>query len=189
MENLIEEWRPAPGYEGYYEVSNLGRIKSAAIFIRHDGNWAEEGGYIKKIKIRSQQTNRYGYKTIKLCKLGNCKQARVHRLVAEAFIPTDNHLNQINHIDGNKTNNLITNLEWVTAAENMKHAWETGLVNKDHTVGSRHHNALLNEQLVIEIRSLYAKGGYTQKELAEIYGVKFGTIKDVLTNRTWKHVL
>lgn len=188
MEELKEEWKPCPGYEGYYEISNLGRVKSSAIFIRHDGNWAEEGGYIKKIKIRSQQTNRYGYKTIKLCKLGTCTQARVHRLVAQAFIPTDNPNNQINHIDGDKTNNVVTNLEWVTAAQNMKHAWETGLVNKDHTVGSRHHNAKLDEALAVEIRELYAKGGHTQKELAELYNVKFGTIKDLINRRTWKHV-
>jgi hypothetical protein len=185
-----EIWLPCPyGYENYYEVSNLGRVKTKAVFIRHDGNFSEYGGYIKHLKVRNQQTNRYGYKTIKLCKLGTCKQYRVHRLVAKAFLPNENPNDQVNHIDGDKTNNTVINLEYVTCQENMKHAWETGLVNKDHTVGSRHHNALLNEQLVIEIRSLYAKGGYTQKELAEIYGVKFGTIKDVLTNRTWKHVL
>lgn len=185
---MEEVWKPVVGYEGYYEVSNLGRVKTAAIFIRHDGNWSEEGGYVKKIKIRNQQTNRYGYKTIKLCKLGNCKQARVHRLVAEAFIDTDNLNNQINHIDGDKTNNIVSNLEWVTAAENMRHAWETGLVNKDHTIGSKHHNALLDEQKVVEIRKLYKAGGITQKEIAEMYSVKFGTIKDVLSNRTWNHV-
>lgn len=188
-EIITEEWRPCPGYEGYYEISNLGRVKSAAIFIRHDGNWAEEGGYVKKIKIRKQQTNRYGYKTIKLCKLGTCIQARVHRLVAQAFIHTDNPNNQINHIDGDKTNNIISNLEWVTAAENMKHAWETGLVNKEHTIGSRHHNAILNEKTVKEIRETYAKGGVTQKEIAEKYGVKVGTIKDITSGRSWKHVL
>jgi hypothetical protein len=185
---MEEIWKPVVGYEGYYEISNLGRVKTSAIFIRHDGNWSEEGGYIKKIKIRNQQTNRYGYKTIKLCKLGNCKQMRVHRLVAEAFIPTDNLNNQINHIDGDKTNNNIANLEWVTAAENMRHAWETGLVNKDHTIGSKHHNALLDEQKVVEIRKLYEAGGITQKEIAEMYGVKFGTIKDVISKRTWNHV-
>lgn len=185
---LEEEWRPCPGYEQHYEVSNLGRVKTKAVFIRHDGSWSELHGYVKKLKIRTQQTNRYGYKTIKLCKLGNCTQARVHRLVAQAFIPTDNPKNQINHIDGDKTNNNVSNLEWVTAQENMAHAWETGLVNKDHTVGSRHHNALLNEEKVKEIRDIYAAGGHTHQDMADMYGVKIGTVKDLLSGRTWKHV-
>lgn len=188
MKEIKEEWKPCPGYHGYYEVSNLGRVKTAAIFIRHDGNWAEEGGYVKKLKIRNQQTNRYGYKTIKLCKLGNCTQARVHRLVAQAFIPGGSPTHQVNHIDGDKTNNRVDNLEWVSAKENMEHAWRTGLVNSDHTVGSKHHNALLDEAKVVKIRQLYQKGGITHQELADMYGVKIGTIKDLLSFRTWKHI-
>lgn len=183
-----EEWRPVSGYEGYYEVSNLGRVKSAAIFIRHDGNWAEVGGYVKKIKIKNQNINRYGYKAIKLCKLGKCKTLLVHRLVALAFIPTDNPKNQINHMDGNKENNTIENLEWVTAAENMQHAWATGLVNNKHMLGSNHHSALLNEEKVREIRRLHQTTKPPIKDLAEKFGVSVGSIKDVIYNRTWKAV-
>lgn len=188
MKEQEEKWLPAPGYEGYYEVSNLGRVKSAAIFIRHDGNWADEGGYTKKIKIRTQQTNRYGYKAIKMCKMGNCKRCLVHRLIALAFIPTDNPKLQINHIDGDKTNNNVNNLEWVTPKENMKHAWETGLINKDHTVGSRHHKATLTEEQVVEIRSLYAAKAFTKDQLAEKYDLNKSTLSDLLYRRTWKHV-
>lgn len=185
---LKEEWRPCPEYEDYYKVSNLGRVKSSAIFIRHDGNWAEEGGYVKKIKPHRQHMNRYGYMAVKLCKLGKCRQRLVHRLVALAFLPFDDVRGQVNHIDGDKTNNRVDNLEWVTGKENMKHAWETGLVNADHLQGSKHHNAKLNEEKVLEIRKLYADKKYKQKELAELYGISIATLKDVLYHRTWKNI-
>lgn len=184
MENEI--WKPVEGYEQYYEVSTWGRVRALAIYIKNDGNFA--GGFHKHFKVRNQQTNKYGYKTIKLCKYGKCQRYTVHRLVAKAFIPTDNYENQINHIDGNKTNNNITNLEWVTPAENMKHAWDTGLINSDHTVGSKHANAKLTEAQVIEMRELYATGNYKRKELCDKYNIKLSTFKDIVSRRSWQHV-
>ena len=185
MENE-EIWLPIKGYENYYEVSTLGRVRALDIYVRNDGNFA--GGFIKNRKVRDQQTNKYGYKTIKLCKHGKCQRYLVHRLVAKAFIPTQNYNYQINHIDGDKTNNTITNLEWVTPAQNMKHAWETGLINSEHSKGSNHANSKLTEKDVIEIRKLAAEKQLTRQQICDKFGISISTYKGIVTKRSWRHV-
>jgi hypothetical protein len=188
MENLQEEWRPVPEFEDYYEISNMGRVKSKAIFIRHDGNWSDEHGYVKKIKTKNITMNRYGYLTSKLCKLGKCRRLTVHRLVAKAFIPNPEGFTQVNHVDGNKENNVVTNLEWVSAARNIQHAYETGLMNSDHLQGSNHHNAKLTEEDVKTMRRIYNEGTVTIKALANKYNIGASTARDILTHRTWRNV-
>ena len=102
-EITTEIWKPIKGYEGLYEVSNLGRVKSVARnMIRKT--------YIKKDK---------GYEIIMLCKNGRGKNHSVHRLVAEAFIPNPYGKREINHKDYNRANNNVANLEWVTRVENI----------------------------------------------------------------------
>lgn len=106
---MQEEWRDVKGYEGLYQVSNFGRVKSL--------NYNRKG--IKKIM---QAKSGSVYFTICLWSKGVRKVQTVHRLVAEAFIPNPNNLEQINHIDGNKKNNVVSNLEWVTRSENAVHS-------------------------------------------------------------------
>jgi len=184
---MEEIWKPIVGYEQHYEVSNLGRVKSKAVFIPHTGNWTEEG-YIKKIKIKNLHINRYGYLHVKLCKYGQCKHHLVHRLVGMAFLPEPNKKLQINHIDGNKLNNCVTNLEWATSKENMAHAWQTGLINADHMQGSRHPKAKITEDDVVVIRNLYQSKLATKQELSDKYGLSVASISDILYKRTWKNV-
>lgn len=187
MENEI--WADAFGFEDHYEVSNHGNIRSKAVFIPHDGNWNEDlGGYIKHKKLHKVQINRYGYVTKKLCKYGGCKRTLVHRLVARAFIPTDDYKQQINHIDGNKQNNHVSNLEWCSPSFNIKHAWATGLMTNEHTIGSKHHKAKINEADVLVIRDSYKNKVKTKKELAAEYGLSEASVSDVLYKRTWRHV-
>lgn len=183
---MEEKWLPIKNYENYYEVSNLGRIRALDIYVRNDGNFA--GGFIKDRKIRDQQTNRYGYKTIKLCKHGKCQRYLVHRIVAKAFLPTQNINYQINHIDGDKTNNCVTNLEWVTPAENMKHAWKTGLITNEHLVGSSHANSKLTEEKVLEIRKMAESKKYKRQDICDKFNIKLSTYKDIINRRTWKHI-
>lgn len=107
---MIEEWRTIPEYEGLYKVSNLGRVKG-----------------LKRNRILKSAPNEKGYQMIVLCKDGKMKTVKVHKLVAEVFIGKKNGF-EVNHIDGNKSNNSASNLEYCSHSDNMKHATKTGLL-------------------------------------------------------------
>lgn len=110
---IKEEWKPVTGYEGYYEVSNLGRVKS----LPRGKQWPyrQTHNNIRKQHIKN------GYLQVNLSKGNNVKWIGVHRLVAMAFIPNPNNYPQVNHIDECKTNNVVTNLEWCTQSQNQMH--------------------------------------------------------------------
>ena len=181
-----EVWKPCPDFEEHYEVSNLGRVRSRSVFIPHDGSWNKDmNGYIKKVKIHNQQVNRYGYLQTKLCKYGKCRQLTIHRLVAKAFIENPENKSQVNHIDGNKKNNRVDNLEWTTRSENVKHAYDTGLMSSKHMTGSNHPLSKLTEDDVREIRTSEKK----LKDLAKQFGVSYATIIDIKKHRTWKNII
>lgn len=116
-----EIWKDIKGYEGLYQVSNLGRIKSL-YFInnRYKSKHHRE-------KIMKQQINKHGYKTVRLSLNKKEKSYMVHRLVAEAFILNTKNKLEVNHIDGNKQNNRVDNLELCTRSENQLHAYQKGL--------------------------------------------------------------
>lgn len=123
----MEEWRDIKGYEGLYQVSNEGRIKSLERIIQG----CSKGGYFDKLlpeKIMKQQCNKYV--TVMLCKQGVTKRLLVHRLVAEAFIPNTNNLPQVNHKDECKTNNTIENLEWCTKEYNNNYGTKNDRIRK-----------------------------------------------------------
>lgn len=109
----MEEWRDVKGYEGMYQISNYGRVKSLGRIDRL-GQKVDE-------KMRNQQIDKNGYKSVMLSKDGNRKRYLVHRLVAEAFIPNPNNYPQINHKDENKINNKVNNLEWCDRKYNMNY--------------------------------------------------------------------
>ena len=112
-----EVWKDVRGHEGEYKVSNYGRVKSIS---RTVNTW---NGYKTLPDKILSQTNRNGYLR---CAIGN-----VHRIVAMAFLETSDYSLQVNHIDGNKKNNTVENLEWCTPSENIMHGWKNGLYNED----------------------------------------------------------
>lgn len=106
---MQEIWKDVVGYEGYYKVSNLGRVKSLD---RINNKGVTQIGRVLKCGYRS------GYKSVALSKNGKSVSCVIHRLVAIAFVPNKNNKPQVNHIDEDKNNNNVNNLEWVTAKEN-----------------------------------------------------------------------
>ncbi len=169
---MLEEWRPVVGYEGRYEVSNLGGIKRIC------------SGQGVKRPILSPTIAKIGYRVVVLSQgnIATRKRLYVHRLVARAFLGESPPGKVVNHIDSNKLNNHPSNLEYITQSENCKHAQKLGLFTR----GERNHAAKLKEQDVREIRDL--RGIFTVRKLQEIYGVDCGVISEIQTRKRWKHV-
>lgn len=119
----MESWRPCENYEGSYEVSNYGNVRSLNRNVEYlDGRIRAYIGQELK-----QSMDKYGYMNVYLSKNGSDKRTRVHRLVAYAFIFNEHELPEVNHKDGDKSNNYWENLEWVSSSGNISHAIEMGL--------------------------------------------------------------
>ena len=119
----IEEWRDVKGYKGLYKVSSLGRIKTVDREIIQEKEGAEYKRVMKG-KILKPGLLNSGYEVIWLSKNGVVKAHTVHRLIAESFILNPENKKDVNHRDGNKTHNHISNLEWVTRSENIQHSYD-----------------------------------------------------------------
>lgn len=120
---MEEIWKDIDGYEGYYQISNIGRVKSLA----RESKSKAVSTQIRAEKVMKNGITIWGYPKIVLQLNGKTKTISIHRLVAKHFVSTIDGKNVVNHIDGNKTNNVFTNLEWVTIGENQKHAYDIGL--------------------------------------------------------------
>ena len=124
-----EIWKDIKGYENY-QISNYGRIKSKTRITKVGIKNVKEA--LRKDKVLKPQKLTKGYLGVRLYQNTTGKTFKIHRLVANAFIPNPNNLLQVNHIDGNKSNNSADNLEWCTNEENMKHSYKIGLRNKEY---------------------------------------------------------
>lgn len=160
------------GYEDYY-VTNEGEIISLK--------------YNKK-RILKKYINKRGYYYVRLSKNGKAKSKSIHRFVALAFIENPNNYEQVNHIDGNKKNNNVDNLEWCSSHQNMRHAIDTGLCIPPVFKGSNHGMAKLTEDDVIEIKKLIKENKLKSSEIGKIFNVSKGTINHIKSGKTWKHV-
>ena len=116
---MTEIWKDIAGYEGLYQVSNLGRVKSLRKVDRFGRCYPE--------KLKSQVDNGKGYCVVNLKRDGKQSMRTVHRLVAEQFIPNPTELREVNHRDGDKSNNHVSNLEWCTHSDNIRHAVNNSL--------------------------------------------------------------
>jgi len=168
-----EVWKDIQGYPKY-QVSNFGRVRS---YMRNR-EW-----------VLKSDLNSMGYYRTDLKKDGLRKRYFNHRLVAQTFIHNAENKPCINHIDGNKLNNHVSNLEWCTFSENSKHAYKTGLVPYSllGSKGEKHPMCKLSESQVYEIRGMHNNLKITA--IAKLFGVHKSTIGLILKNKIWKHLL
>lgn len=177
----MEIWKPIIGYEGLYEVSNFGRIKSLPrVWIC--GN--KKSKRSKPETISRIHHNKQKYLQVWLSKEGIAKIYRVHRLVAQAFIPNTENKETVNHINGIKDDNRIENLEWNTLRENQDHATINNL--RVFVNGENHGASVLTEKNVLEIRAM--SNFYTKMDIARKFNVSHKTIRSILARTTWKHI-
>lgn len=167
---------PVKGYEGLYEVSNMGRVRSL------DRTVSAADGRTMHIKSRVLSTagksgRDRNYPAVTLWSENVGRTVQVHRLVAMAFLGPPQEGMMVDHIDGDTTNNTASNLEWVTCGENNRRAYEIGLKTPSH-------RKLLGIQ-VREIRSSELSG----KELAKKFGISRATVSNIRTRKTYKEVV
>lgn len=176
MEAESEEWRPVVGFEGWYEVSSLGRVRrvraaSGAIVNRilaqRLSKGTKQGAYPRVALYTGQKDSRLDF--------------RVHRLVAAAFLGPAPRGSEVNHKDCNPQNNHVANLEYVTHTENMRHAWDNGRIRN---LPKRTSN--LTEQHIIAIRALAPLFRYSK--IAELFGISEDYVAIIVNRHAWKHV-
>ncbi len=177
-----EIWKDVQDFEGQYQVSTTGKVKSLDRFVPN--RW----GTLRPIKSRPlvQGKTRQGYHYVLFSQNGKSKKFFIHRLVAAAFIENPDYLPQVNHLDGKKSNNRADNLEWCTCQQNCHHALENKLYVT--AKGSDAGQAKLTEDIVRDIRKQAATGIW-HKTLAAQYGVGRKAITKIVNNQRWKHVI
>ena len=178
---LTEVWKDIPEYEGTYQVSNMGRVRSLDRVVTHkDGRKCRHRGKVLKPSI-----NAGGYEYLTLYNDNGKNTKTVHRLVLVTFKP---HVNmsdlEVNHMDGDKLNNHLTNLEWLTRRDNLLHAHSTGLINNK---GERSPNAKLSNTDVLEILQRL-DSGELQKDIGSDYGVNNRCISMINRGHSWRAV-
>lgn len=176
-----EIWRPVVGYEGLYDVSSRGHVRS----LLRPSKTQKSKNHTRIISGRplALGRRRKGYTFVGLRRDGKGRRFFVHRLVAYAFIgpaPKSPGDWQVNHRDGNKTNNAVANLEWVTGEQNREHAFMNGLNPPGY--------ASLTAKEVVEIRQRYAAREASMTALADEYGTSTSNIDKIIANRSWKNV-
>lgn len=182
----MDKWFKIKDFENY-EVNSIGEVKSLPReWIAGSGSVRRHNGIILKY-IRTKK----GYLTVGLYNGGVKKMVKVHRIVATSFIPNPDNKPEVNHIDGDKYNNSISNLEWVTSLENNRHARENGLMKRNEC-GDNSIRRILYERDVISIREEYSKyegikDRFFEKN-SDRYNVSISCIKSICGNNTWKHI-
>lgn len=181
MNDQHEIWRDVAGFEGYYMISNLGRIKSLTRKI------TEKTGKVNILKSRiiRQCVNDQGYWRFTANKDGKRKGLLQHRLIATAFIPNPENKPFINHKNGIRSDNRIENLEWCTHQENVDHSWRTGL---NQNIGEGNSVSKLTLKDVLYIKKVYEDKWGQQSSLARMFNVTPSAIASVVKNKSWAWV-
>ena len=175
-----EIWKPIPDYEKFYEASTFGNIRTIERILV-----LPERQYLKKQKVLKGYYNTKGYLNVKLYDgLAKGKSITIHRVIALTFLENPNNYKEVNHIDYDKSNNSVENLEWCSRSHNVLHAYK-GMKLSDYSGSAR--STKLKEADVLKIRQSY-KENISKKELSKKYNVVLGTIDFIINRQTWKHI-
>ena len=169
--NNNETWKPVPEYESLYAVSDSGKVKRIK-----KSSGAREGKLLKGSRTKK------GYIDVVLSKDGKPKHFLVHRLVAMAFIPNLKSKSDVNHKDGNPSNNSVSNLEWCSRSENIKHSYSC-LKRSSVCAGAK-----LTPDEVLEVRNHLSRGDKTQKEIAELFDISNQQVSKINLRQKWKDI-
>lgn len=176
----MEQWKAIEGYEGIFEVSDFGQVRGLC---RLSANG-------RQLKAKMMSVSRKGKKENEYMQVGLMKEKKqrthnVHRLVAIAFIPNPEKKLEVNHLDGDKTNNHVSNLSWATRKEQMEHASKTGLI----LIGGMSKNSKLTDEETEYIREVYVAGHheYSAKKLSEKFNVSPHTITAIANGTARPH--
>ena len=170
-----EYWVPIPSFQGYYEISNLARVRSVdRVVVKSDGSKVRKTSQLRKVHINAD-----GYLQLILVKDSIICHTSLHIQVACAFIPNPDNLPEVNHKDGDKTNCLPYNLEWGTHLDNMRHA----VKNKLRTYEGKTYKKLSKETILIIFNSLERTG-----LLAKKYGVTKSSIQRIKNGKTYSNI-
>ena len=167
---MQETWKTINDYDGLYEISNTGKVKS----------------FYGKFKILKNCKLINGYLRVGLCKTKKQRLFLVHRLVAKAFIPNHNNYPQVNHKNGIKNDNYIENLEWVTRSQNVLHAHANGLISQS---GEKNAGSKLKNKDILDIRRLYKTGNFSQRKIAAMFAVSGANVFNIVNSKTWINVI
>ena len=178
----IEIWKDIPEYKGIYQVSNLGRVKR----LQTSQNRSNNKKLNLKEKLLNGTINYFGYKKVQLYKDSKFKTFSVHRLVAICFIENKLNKPQVNHIDGNKLNNIVENLEWCNNSENQLHAWKLGLNRTSDNLDLYRTNCIVTKELVIKIREELKTT--KSRILAKKYNLSESQMSNIKNNKRWKAI-
>lgn len=162
---MREIFKDVKGYEGFYEVSNFGRVRSTSY---------------KGVRILKPAKTKSGYLNVIFCVKQNKVHKLVHRLVAEAFLDNKENLEQVNHINGNKEDNFVDNLEWCTIKYNNQHAYNNNLLNRYED----RPEAKLTREKVLQIPELI-KQGATTDDLKNLFNVSRRCIDNIFEGKNW----
>ena len=178
-------WKAVKGYEGSYEVSDTGLVRSLDRYITSKRGRTRfiKGKELRLVKHRATQKVTKYYRTVALSKDGVALNKYIHRLVAEAFLPNPDNKEQVNHINKNTEDCKLCNLEWVTAQENTDHKIAVGGITW-YTSGDEHHASKLTWSLVKEIY-VWIATGFTNKTIGSTYGVDPSVISRIRHKKAW----